>query len=65
MGKVEPVSMRLISSGEWDSHPMTHFSPTLCTQVPTLEAMAATQITRNRRLRSGANGERESDTGLG
>jgi hypothetical protein len=44
---------------------MSHFSPTLWTQVPTFEAMAAIQIARKRWLLSGANGERASVTDPG
>ena len=65
MGRVAPVSMRLMSSGDRESSDMSHFSPTLWTQVPTFEAMAAIQIARKRRLRNGAKGDLASVTGSG
>ena len=63
--KVAPVSMRLMSRGERVISAMSHFSPTLCTQVPTFDAMAAIQMARKRWLRSGANGDLALVTGSG
>ena len=53
-GRVVPVSMRATRRGEVVRWAICHFSPTLCTWVPTLEAMLASHTIMKSRERRGS-----------